>query len=162
MDLLVLAFQTDLTRVSTYMVARELSNKAFPEIGIPDSHHPLSHHGNQPERIARLSKVNTFHLQQYAYFVQKLAETPDGEGTLLDHTITFYGSGISNSNQHDPHDLPLVVVGGRKLGLQGGRHVRYPKGTPIANFYLAMLDKLGVRVDSFGDGTGELDLLSGI
>src|SRR6185295_11086568 len=107
LDLMVLAFQTDLTRVGTYMVARELSNLSYPEIGVPDSHHPLSHHGNNPDRMARLAKLNTFHMKMFAHYVEKMAATADAVGTLLDHTISFYGSGIGNSNFHDPHNLPM-------------------------------------------------------
>ena len=156
-DLLALALQTEITRVGTFMLARELSNLSYPEIGVPDSHHPLSHHGNDPAKIARLGKLNTFHIRMFAHFVEKLKATPDGDGTLLDHTISLYGAGIGNSNQHDPHNLPTVVVGGKGLGVRGGRHLFHPEGkTPIANLYVSLLDRLGVPVDSFGDSTGKL------
>lgn len=156
-DLMALALQTDITRVGTFMLARELSNLSYPEIGVADSHHPLSHHGNDPAKIARLGKLNLFHVQMFAHFVEKLKATTEGDGTLLDNTISLYGAGIGNSNQHDPHNLPTVVVGGKALGLRGGRHLMHPEGkTPIANLYVSLLDSLGVPVDSFGDSNGVL------
>jgi hypothetical protein len=157
-DLLALALQTDVTRVGTYLLARELSNLSYPEIGVPDSHHPLSHHGNDAAKMVRLAKLNGFHMRMFAHFVEKLKATPDGDGTLLDSTISMYGAGIGNSNLHDPHNLPTVVVGGKALGLRGGRHVMHPEGkTPIANLYLTLLDRLGVpNVEKFGDSTGRL------
>lgn len=156
-DLLALALQTDLTRVGTFMLARELSNLSYPEIGVADSHHPLSHHGNDPTKMASLAKLNTYHIQMFTHFVEKLKATQEGDGTLLDNTISLYGAGISNSNQHDPHNLPTVVVGGKGLGLRGNRHVMNPEGkTPISNLYVSLLDRLGVPVDSFGDSTGAL------
>ena len=157
-DLLALALQTDVTRVGTFMLARELSNLSYPEIGVADSHHPLSHHGNDPAKIGRLGKLNLFHLQMFAHFVEKLKATPEGDGTLLDNTISLYGAGIGNSNQHDPHNLPTVVVGGKALGLRGGRHLMHPEGkTPIANLYVTLLDRLGVPVDAFGDSSGHIE-----
>jgi len=156
-DLLALALQTDLTRVGTFMLARELSNLSYPEIGVADSHHPLSHHGNDATKIASLAKLNTYHIQMFTHFVEKLKATQEGDGTLLDNTISLYGAGIGNSNQHDPHNLPTVVVGGKALGLRGGRHVMNPEGkTPITNLYVSLLDRLGVPVESFGDSTGSL------
>jgi hypothetical protein len=156
-DLMALALQTDITRVGTFMLARELSNLSYPEIGVADSHHPLSHHGNDPAKIARLGKLNLFHIQMFTHFVEKLKATPEGDGTLLDNTISLYGAGIGNSNQHDPHNLPTVVVGGKALGLRGGRHLMHSEGkTPIANLYVSLLDRLGVPVDSFGDSSGVL------
>ena len=157
-DLLALALQTDLTRVGTFMLARELSNLSYPEIGVLESHHPLSHHGNDPGKIASLGKLNTFHLQMFTHFVEKLKATQEGDGTLLDNTISLYGAGIGNSNQHDPHNLPTLVVGGKALGLRGGRHLMHPEGkTPIANLYVTLLDRLGVPVDSFGDSNGHIE-----
>ncbi len=157
-DLLALALQIDVTRVGTFLLARELSNLSYPEIGVPDSHHPLSHHGNDPAKMVRLAKLNAFHMGLFAYFVEKLKATPDGEGTLLDNTINLYGAGIGNSNQHDPHNLPTVVVGGKALGLRGGRHLMHPEGkTPLANLHLTLLDRLGIPdVEKFGDSTGRL------
>ena len=159
MDLLVLAYQTDLTRVSTFMLGHEVSSRAYPEIGVPDSHHPLSHHANEPAKLARLHQVNAYHVEQFAHLVDKLASTPEGDGTMLDHSLFLYGTGISESNAHSYHDLPIALVGGKQAGVTGGRYVRYPAGTPLANLHVTLLDKLGVRVDSFGDSTGRLDAL---
>ena len=159
MDLLALAYQTDLTRVSTFMLAREVSSRAYPEIGVSDSHHPLSHHSNEPAKLERLHTINEYHVQQFAHLVDKLAAMPEGDGTMLDHSIFLYGTGISESNSHSYRDLPIAVLGGKKAGVTGGRYVRYPSGTPLANLHLTLLDKLGVRVESFGDSTGVLDNL---
>ena len=162
MDLLALAYQVDMTRISTFMLAREVSGRAYPEIGVSDSHHPLSHHQDEPAKLDRLSKVNEYHFRQFAYLVDKLAATPEGDGTLLDNTLFLYGSGISDSNTHFHEDLPIALVGGKAAGIEGGRFVRYPKGTPLANLHVALLDKLGFPVDEFGDSTGKLDRLTGI
>jgi hypothetical protein len=161
MDLLALAYQTDLTRVSSFMLAREVSGRAYPEIGVPDSHHPLSHHQDEPAKLERLHKVNEYHFRQFAHLVSKLATTPEGDGTMLDHTLLLYGTGISDSNTHFHDDLPIAVVGGQRVGIKGGRYVRHPQGTPIANLYLSILDSLGVHVESFGDSTGRLETLRG-
>jgi Protein of unknown function (DUF1552) len=161
-DLLLLAFQTDMTRVSTFMLGREVSGRAYPEIGVPDSHHPVSHHQNDPEKLAKLAKINVFHLQQFVYFLEKMRRTPDGDGSLLDHSMLLYGSGISDSNIHMHDNLPLVLVGGGAGQIKGGRHVRYAKDTPVANLFLNMLDKLGVPAEQFGDSTGRLPHLSDI
>ena len=157
MDLLALAYQTDLTRVSTFMLGHEVSSRAYPEIGVPDSHHPLSHHANEPAKLARLHQINAYHVEQFAHLVDKLAEIPEGDGTMLDHSLFLYGTGISESNAHSYLDLPIAVVGGKQAGVTAGRYVRYPAGTPLANLHLTLLDKLGVRVESFGDSTGMLD-----
>ena len=162
MDLLALAYQTDLTRVSTTMLAKEVSGRAYPEIGVSDSHHPLSHHQNEPAKLKRLHTINEYHMRQFAHLVQKLAETPEGDGTLLDRTLLVYGTGISDSNTHFHDDLPIALVGGGAAGLKGGRHVRYELGTPVANLWMTVLDKLGVPVDKFGDSTGQLDRLTDI
>ena len=162
MDLLALAYQVDMTRISTFMLAREVSGRAYPEIGVSDSHHPLSHHQDEPAKLDRLSKVNEYHFRQFAYLVDKLAATPEGDGTLLDNTLFLYGSGISDSNTHFHEDLPIALVGGKAAGIEGGRFVRYPQGTPLANLHVAVLDKLGFPVDEFGDSTGKLDRLTGI
>ena len=160
MDLLALAYQTDLTRISTFMLAREVSGRAYPEIGVSDSHHPLSHHQDEPAKLERLHKVNEYHFRQFAHLVTKMAATPEGDGTMLDHTVFLYGTGISDSNTHFHDDLPISVVGGQKAGITGGRYVRHPLGTPIANLYLSLLDNLGVPIDTFGDSTGRLDTLT--
>ena len=162
LDLLALAYQVDMTRISTFMLAREVSGRAYPEIGVSDSHHPLSHHQDEPAKLDRLSRVNEYHFRQFAYLVDKLAATPEGDGTLLDNTLFLYGSGISDSNTHFHEDLPIALVGGKAAGIAGGRFVRYPQGTPLANLHVALLDKLGFPVDEFGDSTGKLDRLTGI
>ena len=157
MDLLALAYQTDLTRVSTFMLAREVSGRAYPEIGVSDSHHPLSHHQNEPAKLERLHKVNSYHMEQFAHLVSKLGSTPEGDGTLLDHSLLVYGTGISDSNTHFHDDLPIAVVGGAGAGLRSGRHIRYPQGTPLANLWVTVLDMMGVSVEKFGDSTGRLE-----
>ena len=161
-DLLALAYQTDLTRVGTFMLSREVSSRAYPEIGVPDAHHGCSHHQNDPVKLEKLAKINTFHIEQFAYFVDKLKSIPDGDGTLLDHSMLIYGSGISDGNIHFHMDLPTVVVGGGGGRLKGGRHLRYDTDTPVTNLYVSVLDKLGVPVESFGDSTGQLRYLSDI
>jgi len=158
-DLQVLAFQGDVTRVITFQLARETSNRTYPEIGVPDPHHPLSHHGNDPDKIARMAKINQFHVSLFAEFLKKLKETPEGNGSLLDHSLYLYGSGIGNPNIHDHTNLPTLVAGGAAGGMKGNRHIRYEKPTPLANLHLTLLDKVGVRLDSFADSTGKLDEL---
>ena len=158
-DLQVLAFQGDVTRVITFQLARETSNRTYPEIGVPDPHHPLSHHGNDPEKIARMAKINQFHVSLFAEYLQKLKDTPDGTGSLLDNSLLLYGSGIGNPNIHDHTNLPTIVAGGAAGGMKGNRHIRYEKPTPLANLHLTLLDKVGVRLDSFADSTGKLDEL---
>ena len=161
-DLLALAYQTDLTRVGTFMLSREVSGRAYPEIGVPDSHHGCSHHQNDPAKLEKLAKINTFHMQQFAYFLDKLQSTPDGDGTLLDHSVLIYGSGISDGNIHFHMDLPIVMVGGGGGTLKGGRHLRYANDTPLTNLYVSVLGKLGMPVEQFGDSTGKLEYLSEI
>jgi hypothetical protein len=156
MDLLALAYQTDLTRVSTFMLAREVSGRAYPEIGVSDSHHPLSHHQNEQAKLERLHKVNEYHFRHFAYLVEKLAKTREADGTMLDHTLFLYGTGISDSNTHFHDDLPIAVVGGKAAGIKGGRYIRQSQGTPLANLHMTILDKLGIHVDKFGDSTGLL------
>jgi hypothetical protein len=157
MDLLALAYQTDLTRVSTFMLAREVSARAYPEIGVSDSHHPLSHHQDEAAKLERLHKINEYHFRQFAYLVTKLAGMREGDGSMLDHTLFMYGTGISDSNTHFHDDLPIALVGGKAAGVRGGRYVRYAKGTPLANMHVTILDKLGVQVEKLGDSTGRLD-----
>jgi hypothetical protein len=156
MDLLALAYQTDLTRISTFMMAREISNRAYPEIGISDSHHPLSHHQDKPANLERLHKINEYHFQQFAYLVEKLSAVQEGDGTILDKSLFMYGAPISDSNTHFHEDLPIALVAGKATGIKGDRYVRNPKGTPIANLFTTLLDKLGVPVDKFGDSTGRV------
>lgn len=157
-DLQLLAFQGDVTRVGTFMIGREFSGRTYPEIGVPDAHHPISHHQRDPLRMEKCAKINRYHAELFAYFVQRLKETPDGDGTLLDHVAILYGAGMSEGNGHVPENLPLVLAGGANGRLTGGRHIRYPKGTPLANFHLALLDKLGVPVDKHGNSTGRVSL----
>ncbi|MDA1276535.1 MAG: DUF1552 domain-containing protein [Verrucomicrobia bacterium] len=156
-DLQVLALQGDVTRVITFQLARETSNRTYPEIGVPDPHHPLSHHGNDPAKIERMAKINQFHVSLFAEFLGKLMATPEGNGTLLDHSLYLYGSGIGNPNIHDHTNLPILVAGGADGGMKGGRHILYDKPTPLANLHLTLLDKVGIRLDSFADSTGKLD-----
>jgi hypothetical protein len=151
-DMLWIALKCDLTRVSTFMLGREGSLRAYREIGIPDSHHPLTHHRNNPEWIEKVAQINTHHVEQFAYFLGKLKSTPDGDGTLLDHTTIVYGSGLSDGNKHDHADLPILVAGGR----MGSGHHRYSKETPMNNLHLTLLDRAGVKIESLGDSQGEL------
>lgn len=157
-DLQVLAMQSDVTRVITFQIARETSNRTYPEIGVPDPHHPLSHHGNDPAKIERMSKINAFHVSLFAEYLEKLDATPDGEGSLLDHSLILYGSGIGNPNLHDHTNLPVLVAGGDSVGVRGNRHIRYEEATPLANLHLTLLDRAGVTVEKFGDSTGMLSL----
>ena len=156
-DLQVLALQGDVTRVITFQLARETSNRTYPEIGVSDPHHPLSHHGNDPEKIARMAKINAFHVSLFAEFLGKLKATREGNGTLLDHSLYLYGSGIGNPNIHDHSNLPILVAGGSAIGMKGGRHLQYAKPTPLANLHLTLLDKVGVHLDSFADSQGKVD-----
>ena len=158
-DLQVLAMQGDVTRVITFQLARETSNRTYPEIGVPDPHHPLSHHGNDPEKIARMAKINQFHVSLFAEYLAKLKATQDGTGTLLDHSLILYGSGIGNPNIHDHTNLPILVAGGTAFGMKGNRHLKYAKPTPLANLHLTLLDKVGVHLDSFADSNGKVDEL---
>ena len=159
-DLQVLAYQTDLTRVITFMLARELSGRTYAEIGVPDSHHPTSHHRNDAMLYEKITKINEFHTSLYAYYLEKLASIPDGEGSLLDSTLLLYGAGMSDSNLHSNAALPLLLIDGSAKPVPGGRHVRYPDGTPLANLNLTVLDKMGVPVDQMSNSTGKLELLS--
>ena len=162
-DLLALAYQCDLTRVATFMIGKEVSGRSYPEIGVPDGHHACSHHQNDPVKLEKLAKINSYHLQQFAYFLEKLRSTPDGDGSLLDHSMFIYGSGISDGNIHFHMDLPTLLVGGTGEGMvKGGRHIRYANDTSLTNLYVSVLDKLGLPVESFGDSTGKLEHLSGI
>jgi hypothetical protein len=159
MDLLALAYQTDLTRISTFMLAREVSGRAYPEIGVSDSHHPLSHHQDEAAKLERLHKINEYQFRQFAYLVDKLSKQPEGDGMMLDHTLFLYGTGISDSNTHFHDDLPIALVGGKAAGIKGGRYIRNPKGTPLANLHITILEKLGVPVEKLGDSTGKIDRL---
>lgn len=158
-DLQVLALQGDVTRVITFQLARETSNRTYPETGVSDPHHPLSHHGNDAAKIAKMAKINAFHVSLFAEFVAKLKATPEGNGTLLDHSVYLYGSGMGNPNVHDHTNLPILVAGGAAGGMKGNRHIRYDKPVPLANLHLTLLDKVGVRIDKFGDSNGKMDEL---
>ena len=162
MDLLALAYQTDLTRISTFMLAREVSGRAYPEIGVSDSHHPLSHHQDEAPKLERLHKINEYHFRQFAYLVEKLAGIPEGDGTMLDSTLFLYGTGISDSNTHFHDDLPIALVGGKAAGIRAGRYVRYAADTPLANLHVTILEKLGVSAEALGDSTGPLDGLTDV
>ena len=161
-DLQVLAFQADITRVTSFMMARENINRSYNEIGLPEAHHSMSHHGNNPDKMKDFSKLNTYHVETLAYYLNKLQSISDGDGTLLDNTVVLYGSGMSDGNTHNNYSVPVVVIGGRENGLKGNRHLLYPKGTPLANLSLSLLEKFGVNVEKFGDSTGHLPLLSGV
>jgi hypothetical protein len=157
-DLQALAYQADITRISTFMLARDLSQRTFPQIGVPEPHHATSHHGNNPATIAKLAKINNYHVSLLAYFIDKLKSTPDGDGTLLDHSMILYGSTMSNPNEHNHFPLPLLLLGGGSGKLQGGRHVKFPERTSISNMLLAILDKSGIHMDKLGDSTGMLEI----
>jgi hypothetical protein len=159
-DLQTLAYQTDMTRVITFMMGRGQSNRSYPEIGVPDAHHPISHHQNDPEKLEKLHKINRYHSELFAYFLEKLRSTPDGDGTLLDHIAILYGSEMSDSNRHLLQNLPIVLAGGGGGQIKGGNHVRYAQDTPLTNLFLTMLDKLGLETEKFGDSNGRLELLS--
>ena len=159
-DLQVLAFQADLTRVITFMMGREKTDRPYGEIGIPDAHHPLTHHGGDADKIAKVVRIETLQSELLAYYVDKLKATRDGDGSMLDHMLLTFGSGISDGNVHSVRNLPLIVFGQGDGGIKGGRHLRYKADTPMANFYLTLVDKLGLPLERFGDSTGKLDLLS--
>jgi hypothetical protein len=156
-DLQLLAFQGDVTRVITFQLARETSNRTYPEIGVPDPHHPLTHHGNDPAKVAKVAKINRFHVSLFAEFLEKLQATPEGDGSLLDHSLLLYGSGMGNPNVHDHQNLPILVAGGAAGRMRGGRHIKLDQPTPLANLHLTLLDKAGVPLDSFADSDGKLD-----
>jgi hypothetical protein len=156
LDLQVLAFQCDLTRVITLMLGHEHSGMTYPQIGVPDAHHPISHHQQEPEKVARVAKINAYHMQMFAKLLEKLQATPDGDGTLLDHVTMMYGAGIADSNSHSPIDIPMILAGGGAGHLKGGRHVRF-KNMPLANLHLTLLDQFGVHQDRIGDSSGRVD-----
>jgi hypothetical protein len=161
MDLQVIALQADLTRVITFMIGREGSNRSYRNIGISDGHHSITHHQNDPEKIEKVTQIDTYHVKLFAYYLDKLQSTRDGEGSLLDHSLILYGSSICDGNAHTHHNLPLALVGGAAGQVKGGRHIVFPKETPMTNLLLTMLDKAKVPVpEKLGDSTGELQLLS--
>ena len=159
-DLQVLAFQTDLTRVATFIMSREVSSRTYPELGIPDPHHPISHHQDDATKIEKLARINTFHVGLFAQFLDRLRATEDGDGSLLDQALVSYGCGISDSNQHLHDNLPILVAGGGGGRLSGGRHLRFAPDTPMTNLLLTLLDKMDVPMDNLGDSTGRMRGLS--
>jgi hypothetical protein len=159
-DLIALAFQTDVTRVVTFVLANEGSNKTYPMVGVNEAHHELSHHDNKPEKKAKIRDINKFHTTQLSLFLQKLASIKEGDGTLLDHAMIAYGSGNSDGNAHNHDDLPILLAGGGCGTLKSGRHIRYAKETPLNNLWLSMLDRMDLKVSNLGDGTGKLTGLS--
>jgi Protein of unknown function (DUF1552) len=158
-DLVALAYQANLTRVASYIMVSEGTNRTYNHIGVPDSFHPLSHHANDPERLRRLTRVQTWHMEQFANFITKMANTPDGDGSLLDHSLFMYGSNMSNSDRHNNYPLPIILVGGANGKMKGGKHIMPPERTPIANLHLTVLNKLGIEQSKFGDSTG---LIAGV
>lgn len=157
-DLQLLAYQGDVTRVVTFMIGREFSGRTYPEIGVPDAHHPISHHQRDPVRMEKCAKINHYHVTLFSQFIDKMKSTPDGDGSLLDHTAIIYGAGMSEGNGHVPVNLPILLLGGANGKLKGGRHIKYTAGTPLANFHLGLLDKLGVPIESHGNSTGPVSL----
>jgi hypothetical protein len=158
-DLMALAFQTDTTRVATFVMAHDGSDRPYPSIGVPDGHHSLSHHQNNEEKKEKIARINRYHITQFAYFVSKLQSLKEGDGTLLDNCMVVYGSGIADGNSHAHHDLPVLLAGRGGKTIETGRHVRYPKDTPMANLYLSMLERIGAPVPRLGDSTGPLESL---
>jgi hypothetical protein len=159
-----LAFQADLTRVVTFMLGRELNFRTYPEIGITEGHHGLSHHQDRPEQLAKYARLNTYQTELFAWFLEKLQGTVEGDGTLLDHSMFLYGASLSNPNLHAHYDLPLAIVGGGAGRLKGGRHVTFASELPMTNLLLSLLDKVGVPAETLGDSTGRIQLepLSGV
>jgi hypothetical protein len=156
MDLLALGFQADVTRVSCMQIARESSGRTYPQVGVPEGHHPVSHHQNDAHNIQQNTRINAYHMSLFAHFLEKLRNTPDGDGTLLDHSIMLYGAGMGDGDQHTPVDLPIAIVGGGCGRLEGGRHIKYPLNTPFMNLGLSLLEKVDVKVEKIGDSTGAL------
>ena len=161
-DLQVLAYQTDLTRVVTFMLGRELTGRTYAEIGVPDSHHSISHHRDDPALYEKITKINEYHTTLFSYYLDKLASTPDGDGSLLDHLLLLYGAGMADSNRHVSTGLPLVLFGTVAGRVKGNRHLQYPEGTPVTNLHLTLLDRMGILVDKMSHSTGELDLLGDV
>lgn len=159
-DLLALAFQTDTTRISSFILAHDGSNRPYPWLGVPEGHHDLSHHGNDEAKKEKIAKINRFHVEQFAHFLGKLKSIPEGEGTLLDNCMIVYGGAISDGNRHNHDDLPVLLAGGGRGTIQTGRHVRYPRNTPMANLFLSLLDRMDAPVERFGDSTGRLNGLA--
>ena len=157
-DLWAIAFQGNITKVVSFMLARELSTRTYPQIGVPDGHHPVSHHQNDPLRMEMQSKINTYHMEMFVAFLNKLKNTPDGDGNMLDNSMILYGSGMSNSNVHAHDQLPILIAGGAAGKLKGDRHIKVKNDTPLSNLLISMMDKAGVRTDHFGDNTGRIEI----
>jgi hypothetical protein len=158
-DLQLLAFQGDITRVVTFQLARETSNRTYPEIGVPEPHHPITHHGKDPEKLAKVAKINQFHVSLFAEFLKKMRDTPEADGSLLDHTLYLYGSGMGDSDAHDHTNLPILVAGGAAGKMRGGRHIQYDKPVPLANLHLTLLNQVGVPLETFADSNGKVESL---
>jgi len=161
-DLMTVAFQTDQTRVATFMMAREGSTRTYREIGVADPHHAMTHHRNNEEMMEKVAKINCYHLELFSYFVAKLKSVSDGDGTLLDHVMVTYGSGLADGNRHTHHDLPVLVAGRGLDVFRAGRHLRYAKETPLADLFLTMLERMGVQIESLGDSKGKLEPLGDV
>lgn len=158
-DLIALSFQTDTTRIATFLLAHDGSNRSFSEVGVSEGHHSISHHQDNAEKLEQIARIDRFYIDHFAYFLDRLRSTPDGESgeSLLDQSMIVYGGGIADGNRHDHHDLPIVLAGGGGGTLQTGRHVRFPDETPMANLYVSMLDRMGAKTETFGDSTGRLE-----
>ena len=158
LDLQILALRTDLTRVVSFMMSKEQSARPYPQIGVAEAHHPLSHHNDEPELVERMSKINRYHVELLSNYLGKLRATPDGDGSLLDHMTILYGSGISNSNVHSGVDIPLLLLGGHAGRIKGGRHLHYDDEPSNANLLVTLMDKMGYPVEKLGGSTGKLDI----
>ena len=158
-DLQLLAFQGDITRIVTFQLAREASTRTYPEIGVPEPHHPVTHHGGDPEKLAKVAKINQFHVSLFAEFLEKMQATPEADGNLLDHSVYLYGSGMGDPDAHDHTNLPILVAGGAAGKLAGNRHIRYDKPTPLSNLHLTLLNKIGIPLETFSDSTGTVEEL---
>ena len=159
MDLQLIAFQGDMTRITTFMFGHEMAGRAYPELGFGDPHHSLTHHQGDAAKIAKIIQINIFHVKLMQYFFERMRSIPDGDGSLLDHSLVVYGAALSDGNLHTYKNLPVVLMAGGVANIQGDRHIKYPQDTPIANLYLTLLDKVGVQVDKFGDSTGKLNAI---
>ena len=160
-DMMVLAFRTDTTRVSTFVFANEGSNRSYPFLGVPEGHHSISHHGKDPKKCEKIRDINRFHVEQYAYMLDKMRQVKEGDGTLLDHSLIVYGSGIEDGDSHSHADLPIVMAGKGNGTVKAGRHIKYPSRTPLCNLWLDLTDRMGAKCESVGDSTGRLKGLQG-
>ena len=158
-DLQLLAFQGDITRVISFQLAREASTRTYPEIGVPEPHHPVTHHGHDPVKLEKVAKINRFHVSLFAEFLEKMQAIPEAEGTLLDHSVYMYGSGMGDPDAHDHSNLPIIVAGGAAGKMRGGRHIRFKDPTPLSNLHLTLLNKVGVPMETFSDSTGTVEEL---